>query len=43
VVTAANQITGHTTAGPPQLAANQRLCVVIAEDTIVGRAAALDL
>jgi len=34
---------GHTTGAPAQLAANQRLCVVISEATIVARAAALDL
>jgi hypothetical protein len=34
---------GHTTGAPGQLAAHQRLCKVIAEDTIVLQAAALDL
>src|SRR5690606_18955771 len=34
---------GHTTGQVGQLAANQRVCVVIAEETIVGVAAGLDL
>jgi hypothetical protein len=35
--------TGHTTQAPGNLAAHQRACVVIAEDTIVARAVALNL
>jgi len=34
---------GHTTGSPAQIAANQRLCTVVAEQTIVARAAALNL